>query len=590
MKKMKKILAFVMAMAMVLGMSVTSFAAGDLANGATATGTAADTGKIVVNGIEEPNRTDVKAYKIMPAIYSEDGKFVGYDQSLITDSDDKLTDTTLNTLLNDNFAVKLDQIYTDKVTNAEEGKKLEAITLDYVPATKTYEKTGLGVGMYMIVIPSTDSVTYSKAVASIFYTNGGSDYIFNNAGLTLSTKTQDGVTWMKKDVKIKVEKTVNNNAGNTANVGDELQYVVKIKVPNFAGKYPKLKVTDTLSIGLAYQNNAKIWLIDGTNETEITSTLATANDNKSVITPSIKEGKQVLEINFVKETETNGEKEYEYLLAGNEGKVVEIRYSAKLKAEAAKNGVSNGNTVELDYTRDSSKDYDDPTTKPDKPSTDETHTYTFDINGQGTAWNEVVSSIITKYGEEVDSVTNEKKPLQGATFTLYQTTEKPATGESEDAFRAKIAVEANKYTNKDENGTVSFDGTTTSDENGQIKITGLAAGTYYLKETTPPTGYSANEHVFKIEIIANPDAQTGILESWNIKIDDESIATFSVENTTVTKVNKEGDKGGIAIQNMRLSSLPSTGGIGTTIFTIGGCAIMILAAGLYFASRRKSAK
>nr|WP_289072475.1 LPXTG cell wall anchor domain-containing protein [uncultured Blautia sp.] len=40
----------------------------------------------------------------------------------------------------------------------------------------------------------------------------------------------------------------------------------------------------------------------------------------------------------------------------------------------------------------------------------------------------------------------------------------------------------------------------------------------------------------------------------------------------------------------KLSSLPSTGGIGTTIFTIGGCLIMIVAAGLFFASRRKSAK
>ena len=40
--------------------------------------------------------------------------------------------------------------------------------------------------------------------------------------------------------------------------------------------------------------------------------------------------------------------------------------------------------------------------------------------------------------------------------------------------------------------------------------------------------------------------------------------------------------------NTELSSLPSTGGIGTTIFTIGGCAIMIAAASLFFVSRRKS--
>ena len=44
------------------------------------------------------------------------------------------------------------------------------------------------------------------------------------------------------------------------------------------------------------------------------------------------------------------------------------------------------------------------------------------------------------------------------------------------------------------------------------------------------------------------------------------------------------------IQNFTGVQLPSTGGIGTTIFTIGGCAIMIIAAGLFFATRRKTEK
>ena len=44
------------------------------------------------------------------------------------------------------------------------------------------------------------------------------------------------------------------------------------------------------------------------------------------------------------------------------------------------------------------------------------------------------------------------------------------------------------------------------------------------------------------------------------------------------------------VQNTKITALPSTGGIGTTIFTIGGCAIMIVAAGLFFATRRKTQK
>ena len=37
-----------------------------------------------------------------------------------------------------------------------------------------------------------------------------------------------------------------------------------------------------------------------------------------------------------------------------------------------------------------------------------------------------------------------------------------------------------------------------------------------------------------------------------------------------------------------LTALPSTGGMGTTLFTIAGCVIMISAAGLFFATRKKA--
>ena len=62
------------------------------------------------------------------------------------------------------------------------------------------------------------------------------------------------------------------------------------------------------------------------------------------------------------------------------------------------------------------------------------------------------------------------------------------------------------------------------------------------------------------------------------------------ESGSIKKIVVAGDNNVTKIPNTKLSSLPSTGGIGTTIFTIGGCAIMILAAALYFASRRKTAK
>ena len=65
-------------------------------------------------------------------------------------------------------------------------------------------------------------------------------------------------------------------------------------------------------------------------------------------------------------------------------------------------------------------------------------------------------------------------------------------------------------------------------------------------------------------------------------------ATKITTITTTYSFTDFGESGITTITNTKLSALPSTGGIGTTIFTIAGCVIMIAAAGLFFASRKKS--
>lgn len=99
-----------------------------------------------------------------------------------------------------------------------------------------------------------------------------------------------------------------------------------------------------------------------------------------------------------------------------------------------------------------------------------------------------------------------------------------------------------------------------TDKNGNIKVEGLDLGTYFFKETTAPEGYSKNE---------TPSSVT---------LTHDGVATEIITAEPTTMIDTT------------LSSLPSTGGIGTTIFTIGGCLIMIIAAALFFASRRKNNK
>ena len=92
--------------------------------------------------------------------------------------------------------------------------------------------------------------------------------------------------------------------------------------------------------------------------------------------------------------------------------------------------------------------------------------------------------------------------------------------------------------------------------NGTLQVTGLDEGSYAFKETKAPKGYKVSPNNKEFTITAN--------ESAEVTVDELSFV------------------------NTKLSALPSTGGIGTTIFTIAGCVIMIAAAGLFFASRKKS--
>lgn len=517
--KAKKILAMLMASAMILGSTVTVFADDIIGN-------SDDVSTITVYGVEEVNLT-VMAYPIAMATYDDvTGVFNGYTNPYnLSDIENPRQD-------------ELEKI-------AEDPYEGGGFQLSYDVTTNTYKGANCPVGMYLIVVPSTESTTYNVAVASINYTNDdGKQNVIDPAELTMTTTITATAPWVKKEVDIAIDKTVNGEAGITANIGDTLNYTVTIDpVPSYSGDYPVLNVEDTLSKGLSYNYDLTVKV----GET-------TLNPDE-YYTVDYNEYTNTITVDFVL-IEDDDSATKTYTLNKYAGQALVISYTADLNENAIVNDDENTNEVTLNYTRDSTVEGDDDT------SEDKTYTYTFDIDGQTTG--SLTTGILNKYGEEIDSETQKNLPLKGATFTLY-------------------TDQTCKTVYKNE----SFDGITITDENGQMKITGLAEGTYYLKETDAPDGYSLNTHVYTIVIDANINEETGELTNWEISIDGTSTTTFIMDQG---EASKSGETAGVDIQNTKLSSLPSTGGMGTTIFTIGGCVIMVTAAGLYFATRKKEQK
>ena len=170
---------------------------------------------------------------------------------------------------------------------------------------------------------------------------------------------------------------------------------------------------------------------------------------------------------------------------------------------------------------------------------------------------------VTKYAADNDNDNlDDNTKLAGAGFTIYKT----ETVDTNTITKyASFKVEGEKtlfagWKDAESDETVVY-----TNKEGSIKVEGLEEGTYSIVEKVAPEGYSINEEVKQVTLTATKDQQTG-----------KATAVFGDDTTTVI--------------DSKLSALPSTGGIGTTIFTIGGCAIMVVAAGLFFATRKKSTK
>ena len=460
MKKMKKLLAFALAMVMTLAMSVTVFAA----QTETHKPTADDKATITVNGVE--SGATVTAYQFVEGNYNDKG-LVGYQLVAGLTSND------------------VADIYNPTLGEAI------ALTDKKLAATQLTEQNGAYVaevhaGTYLILVTDVEEKVYNPMVVSVSYNVEGSGS--NNTLVPGSVTAADKWTLSNGEAVAKsstpsVDKVIVGEPDVA--VGDSVSFSITTTIPEYSADYKTVtfKLTDTLSAGLTYNEDGAV-TVGGKN---VEGVAVVANG-------------QVLTIDL------------SAIALAHTGEEVVVTYTATLNENAVVNYDANTNKVELEYSND--PDDDESKGKTD----DETYTYTFKIE-----------DLITK----TDSATD--KALAGAVFTLTNN----ATG--------KV------YTG-------------TSADDGDVSFTGLDAGEYTLVETQAPTGYSLDA-TERTVVITPTYQENGKIDTITITIDGK-------------------DK--VEIPNTTLSALPATGGIGTMIFTIVGCVIMVVSAGLFFAVRRKS--
>jgi len=487
---MKKILAVLLTLTMIVGLAGVAMAASD--------------GTITIQNTVKDKTYEV--YKVFDATYSGTNVSYTYDGSnadflTALQGDSSPFTVTANTSGSYNIALKEGKTASDVSTfltaqKAKLGSAVKTATGD----GKTQTLTGLDYGYYYITTTTGSIVTIDSALKDV-------TVIDKNEVIPPPDKSESvdgGTTW--------TEEPETGNESTTANVGDTVNYKVTGSFNRYEGEelVTKITFTDTMTDGLTPNKDVVIKI----------------NGQAVDVTPTYTNNDRTWTVEIVTATVA-------------EDGTITFNYDTPSTYEITYSAVINENAV---------------VANPDK------NTFTLDYNDKGKNLKDTTE--VVTYKIDLTKVDKSENNLAGAKFKLYDAktegNEIPVVlvpqvvGENETAdpkYGTKDSEVDNVYRHAKtgETGVEMVTGKT-----GKIVVQGLANGTYYFEETEAPEGFN--------KLTERTDA-----------------TTITNANATISVINQSG------------TQLPSTGGIGTTIFYIVG-GLLAVGAGVVLVTKKRMSK
>lgn len=524
MKFMRKVTALFLALAMILGMAVSVSAIGST-----------DTGTIRVTDAE--TGVNVTAYRLMDVNYDFDNAdqpvdpvyewvdaLAGWVRTNYSAYIGAGTDNSVQEAFSTADTDAIAAFYDALAAQIRSGN----ITLDNKTAPAdggAVDIAGLKMGNYLVLVENGMKV-YSPSAVNLVP-------VWDETDQAWEMSTPAEVVLKFKEVSVTKSAETADDHDLTASIGDTVNYTITADVPGYPAATlddnKKFNIYDTLQAGLTLDEDS-IQVKGYVGGTEGTATDLTAeNTGKSYYTLTTTDAVDLDGTGVSFSLVFN----YDNLKDASDVKfdTIQVTYRAVVNRDAFvfsdTNQESNlGNTAKLSYSNNPYA-----TTDSHKDATADAKIYTYGIK-------------ITKVDSDDDRIL-----LPGAEFTVSLS----ENGSNPISF-VKTGDGTYRRAETAETGVTTVTVGSAGDAQGKLTLSGLDAGTYYLTETKAPDGY--NKPGSPVEITITDKEPNGI-------VDDGADGADGADGYVEQRVkNSDGFQ------------LPTTGGIGTVLFTAGGVLLM----------------